>query len=371
MRILVFPRDPNPYQNLLYGEMQRLGAKITYIGELTPSQTLNLLLLPLETAIRRITGARLIHLHWVFLFTFPGAGRFPALRRIAHIWFLTWLWTCHLIGMRIVWTAHNILPHEPVFGDDLSARRALVRASSLVICHSQSTLAELGSLGITARRSAVIQHGPIAPIFSGGPLRIPGSGAEPRRFLYFGRVQEYKGVDDLLTAFLAIHDDADAHLTVAGKCDDPRLRSRLCALAAKCGARVTLRLDYVPQEEVTQLFAAADVAVLPFRRITTSGSAILAFAYGRPLIVPDLPALADLPDRAVLRYGGGVSALTVALSSLARADHATLAAMSAAAADYVTRTTWRESAEKTMSEFLKVLGNNPEAYVRPQPANIP
>lgn len=371
MRILVLPRDPNPYQNLLYCEMRRLGAEITYIGELTHSQTLNLLLLPLETVIRRITGARLIHLHWVFLFAFPGAGRFPALRPIAHIWFLIWLRTCHLLGMRIVWTAHNVLPHEPVFGDDLSARRALVRASSLVICHSQSALAEFGSLGITARRSAVIQHGPIAPKVSAGLLRTPGSGDEPRRFLFFGRVQEYKGVDDLLTAFLAIPDDADAHLTVAGECDDPGLRSRLCALAEKCGARVTLRLDYVPQEEVTQLFAAADVAVFPFRRITTSGSAILALAHGRPLIVPDLPALADLPDQAVLRYGSGVSALTVALSSLARADGATLAAMSVAAVDYATRTTWREIAEKTITEFLQVLGNNPQAYAHPQSVNIP
>ena len=27
MRILVLPRDPNPYQELLYGEMRRLGAR--------------------------------------------------------------------------------------------------------------------------------------------------------------------------------------------------------------------------------------------------------------------------------------------------------------------------------------------------------
>ena len=184
--------------------MQRLGAEVTYIGELTPSQTLNLLLLPIETALRRIVGARLIHLHWVFFFTFPGARRFAAIRRVAHIWFLVWLRTCHMLGMRIVWTAHNVLPHEPVFADDLSARRALVRSSSLVICHSQSAWPNSLLSAIMARRSAVIQHGPIAPMFPTGPMRTPGSGDRPRRFLFFGRVQEYKGVDDLLAAFLAI-----------------------------------------------------------------------------------------------------------------------------------------------------------------------
>jgi glycosyltransferase involved in cell wall biosynthesis len=371
MRILVLPRNPNPYQELLYGEMRRLGTEVTYIGELTPSQTLNLLLLPLETAIRRVAGSRLIHLHWVFSFTFPGARRFPVLRRVAYIWFLIWLRTCHMLGMRLVWTAHNVLPHEPVFPDDLSARRALARASSLVLCHSQSTLAELASLGIVARRSAVIQHGPIAPTSSTDSPRALGSDGEPRRFLFFGRVQEYKGVDDLLTAFLAIPDNVGAHLTVAGQCDDPGLRSGLCALAAKGGPRVVLRLGYVPQEEVTPLFAAADVVVLPFRRITTSGSAIVALAHGRPLIVPDLPALADLPDQAVLRYDRSAEGLADALSTLARADRAILAAMSAAAVNYVAKTTWREIAEETAAQVYLVLGGNSEADVRDRPVAFP
>src|ERR1039457_2109195 len=243
MRVLVLPRDPNPYQGLLYGEMQRLGVQVTYIGELTPSHTINLLLLPLEVGARRIAGARLIHLHWVFAFTLPGTRRFPVMRRVAHVWFLVWLRICRMLGMHLVWTAHNVLPHRPVFADDVSARRALVEASDLVVAHSQSTLTELAALGAVARRSAVIQHGPIAPVMPAVSLRTPGAGGGPRRFLFFGRVLEYKGVDDLLAAFLAMPDDVAAHLAIAGQCDDPRLRSRLCAIARRGDASVLLRLE--------------------------------------------------------------------------------------------------------------------------------
>ena len=161
MRVLVLPRDPNPYQRLLYGEMERLGVQITYIGELTPSRTLNLLLLPLEVGVRRIAGARLIHLHWVFAFTFPCAQRFPVMRGAAQVWFLIWLRICRMLGMHILWTVHNVLPHGRVFADDVSARRALVEACDLVLAHSQSALAELAALGAVARKSAVISHGPI------------------------------------------------------------------------------------------------------------------------------------------------------------------------------------------------------------------
>ena len=189
----------------------------------------------------------------------------------------------------------------------------------------------------------------------------------PRRFLFFGRVQEYKGVEDLLAAFLAMPDDGAAHLTVAGQCDDPSLRSRLYAMAQRGGARVLLRLERVSDEELAELLVCADVVVLPFRRVTTSSSAMLALSYGRPLIVPDLAGLADLPDRAVFRYDGEAAQLIAALIRAADADDETLAAMSAAARSFASGTTWQEIAEKTLYEMISVLGDVPQASAHDRP----
>lgn len=355
MKIMVFPRETNPYQDLLYCEMQRLGVAVSYVGELTSIHTLNLLLLPFEVAARRVGGARILHIHWVFTFALPGARRFTVMRWVAQSWFLVLLRTCRMIGVRLVWTAHNVLPHEQVFRDDISARRALVAASDLVLAHSQLTLDELAALGAVARRSAVIRHGPFGSRRSAELSRTPGSSGGPRRFLFFGFVREYKGVDDLLSAFTSLPEDVAAHLTVAGRCDDPSLRSRLQELARGRESNILLRFEHVPGDEVSQLLGAADVVVLPFRRGTTSGSAMLALGHGRPLIVPHLTAFADLPDQAVLRYDGGVTALTAALVRMARADDDTLAAMSAAARGYAFQATWPEIAERTTSEMVAIL----------------
>ena len=155
---------------------------------------------------------------------------------------------------------------------------------------------------LSSRMARSLRHGPSRHLRTSAPTpELVDSSFRP--------VQEYKGVDDLLSAFSAIPDGIAAHLTVAGKCDDPELRSRLHELADTTGARVVLRLEHVPEEEVALLFAATEVVVLPFRRVTTSGSAMLALSHGKPLIVPDLPGLADLPDKAVLRYGGGIQRL--------------------------------------------------------------
>lgn len=371
MKILVLPHDPSPYQALLYGEMRRLGVETLYLGQLTRSRTLNLFLLPAEVAVRRAAGARLIHLHWVFAFGLPGAGIFPFMRRIAHAWFLLWLWVCRSLGMHLIWTVHNILPHTPVFDNDIAARRSLVEASDLVLAHSQSALAELAAIGATARKSAIIPHGPIAPTETETPLETQRTGDKSRRFLFFGRVQEYKGVDDLLAAFIAMPRDVDAHLTIAGECNDPGLRSRLHELAQRRAQRVVLRLEHVPESEVAQVLADADVVVLPFRRVTTSGSAMLALSHGKPLVVPDRPALADLPVQAVLRYDGQVSALTETMTYLASADNEILAAMSDAAYGYAANITWHEIAKRTIAEMMSVLGDTMTATPRDRPAVAP
>jgi hypothetical protein len=94
---------------------------------------------------------------------------------------------------------------------------------------------------------------------------------------------------------------------------------------------------------------------------------MLALSHGRPLIVPDLASLADLPEQAVFRYGGGVQALIAALTRLAGADDDTLAAMSAAARGYASTMTWQEIAAKTLIEMLAVLGRVPEPEARRRP----
>lgn len=370
MRVLVFPRDdPNPYQRLLYAEMERLGTRVSYLGRLTPSRTLNLLLLPLEVAVRRAGGARLVHLHWVFGFGLPGGSRFAAMRRIAQAWFILWLRTTRLLGVHLVWTAHNVLPHSPVFADDIGARRALVAVSDLVLAHSQPALAGLAALGAVPRKSAIIPHGPLTPAVPAASLRVPGTGSGPRRILFFGKVLAYKGAEDLLAAFAAVPADLPAILTIAGQCDDPDMRSRLEALARARRERVALRLERIPDRDVPALFGSADVVALPYRSVTTSGCAMLALAYGRPLVLPELDGFAHLPREAIISYSG--QALTAALVQVATAEGPTLAAMAAAARAYAATLSWPEIAMRTKSEMESLLHPTGEADARGEPCNTP
>jgi glycosyltransferase involved in cell wall biosynthesis len=343
MTILAIPRDENPYQGLLYAELERRGESVRYVGELTRSQTLNLLLLPFELAWRRVRGARVLHVHWVFKFGLPHAARLPLLRRLAQGWFGLVLGAARLVGLRVAWTAHNALPHERVFHDDEAARRALVRSADVVFVHSASAVDALAAFGARPRAVTQIPLGPFhAP--EDVALMAPPSRArdEPLRILFFGKVLEYKGAEDLLAAAAAL---PGVHVTIAGECSDARLAERLRALA---GPNVRLLLRHVPDADVAALFGAADVVALPFRGVTTTSSVVFAQAHSRPVVIPDLPALSDLPADSVLRYDGSVDGLRALLADIAAWDSSRLAAAGTAARAHADSRSWSEAAERTL-----------------------
>jgi glycosyltransferase involved in cell wall biosynthesis len=344
--LLAIPRDANPYQEELYREARRLGVRVAYLGDLTGSRTLNLLLLPLETLARAATGWRVVHVHWLFGFALPHGGRFPVLRRVSQWWFTLWLATVRAAGMTIVWTAHNALPHETLLHDDLAARRALAGAGRLVIAHSEEALAELAVLGIRPARSVVIPHGPLALATPASP-RVPGSSPGPRRLLFFGRVAHHKGVEDLVAAAARVPAAHDFSLLVAGRCPDEALRRELERAAMAAGPRVRLDLRHIPDAEAAELMDDADIVMLPFRRVTTTGSMSLALTHGRPVVVPARAGLARLGGEAAVSYDGSVEGLADAIENVCAASPERLRRMSEAARERIT-VGWPEIAARTV-----------------------
>ena len=94
----------------------------------------------------------------------------------------------------------------------------------------------------------------------------------------------------------------DARLLICGKPLPARIGRELEERAA-ADPRIVLRLERIPEEELSRVLRAADVVVLPFRDILTSGSAILALSHGRPVVAPALGCLPEtLPADATFLY---------------------------------------------------------------------
>jgi glycosyltransferase involved in cell wall biosynthesis len=115
--------------------------------------------------------------------------------------------------------------------------------------------------------------------------------------VHVGKLRRYKGSLDLVEAFGEV-DRPDAHLLVAGEPETPDLAASLQE-AARGDPRVHLDPRRLPEPDLADVLAAADIVALPYRRILTSGTLHLALANRRPVLAPRLGCLPwDLPDGA-------------------------------------------------------------------------
>jgi glycosyltransferase involved in cell wall biosynthesis len=195
--------------------------------------------------------------------------------------------------------------------------RALIRLAHGCIVHSKSDWQLFESnYGPMDMRVALVPHGPydqfgevqetsdpdIAAAIS-AVRGAPKSGGVVN-LLFFGLIRPYKGLEDLLRVFNALsREEAERlWLTVVGEtwegCTEP---ARLIAESPHRD-RITFVNEYVPDEVVGAAFAHADVAVLPYRRSSSSGILHVAMSWGLPVV---LTSVGGLPE-AASGYAGAV-----------------------------------------------------------------
>ena len=111
------------------------------------------------------------------------------------------------------------------------------------------------------------------------------------------------------------------------------------------------RLEWVPDEDLARYFQATDVAVFPFRAITNSASLLLAQSFGKPIVIPKLPALTDIPNNAAIRFDPGVGSLVEALQQAEMLSEADYQDMGAAGLAWATRFDWTNVARETIETY--------------------
>lgn len=192
-------------------------------------------------------------------------------------------------GKKLVFIVHDV---ESLISqkNDQSRMNELMKMSDEIVVHNEFSENELLGIYHSAKgKTNVIPHGDFFEI----PSMITKSEARTRLgfsdtrpiILFFGMIKPTKGLDVLLKAV----EDVDALLVVAG-----RLRmssfSDYSTWTEKLKAEGKLFTDikYISNEKRDLYLKAADVIVLPYRKIYQSGVLMLALSYQLPVIASDL-----------------------------------------------------------------------------------
>ena len=300
-----------------------------------------------------------IHFHWLhpYILRETVAG---SVRRGAQ--FLAEVATLKAAGVRVVWTLHNLQNHERRhMGIERWFTTQFVGMCDRVIAHCPAAVlaGRAAFRDPKPGRWIVIPHGSYIGTY---PDSITRADARLRLridsgdtvFLFFGRIQPYKGILDLVSVFRSIA-LPKARLIVAGKPADADA-DRVVRDAVRGCAAIDYRPGYVPDDEVQVLMTAADVVALPFGNILTSSSVLLAMSFGKAVVAPALGCIPEtVAEGAGLLYNPTDPAGLTGTLKQAFARRSELAAVGEANRLRAKKWRWYDVAGQTLRVYQSVV----------------
>ncbi|WP_050033753.1 glycosyltransferase family 4 protein [Halorubrum halophilum] len=286
-------RGSNPYQSELIAALENRGVEVT--------ATDGGWAFPLLVGVRRHGVPDVFHIHWLDRFVTTNR-RFPAVIAVLlGVRLIFELVLLRALGVRIVWTVHNLLDHERATPrSELAVRHAVARLADRIVVHCEEAIESVEETyrlpDRVANRVRVVPHGHFLGVYENN---ISQSTARARLDLppdvpvvaFFGLIRPYKNVPTLIETFK--HVSGDARLLVVGNPLNEDVENRV--EEASTGAdRVHTVLEYVPNDDIQLYMHAADAVALPFDSILTSGSAVLAMTFERAVVAPMLGCLPGL-----------------------------------------------------------------------------
>jgi|TARA_A100001518_G_scaffold3907_1_gene4578 glycosyltransferase involved in cell wall biosynthesis len=205
-------------------------------------------------------------------------------------------------GHKIVWTVHNVMPHETVWVEqDKKIHQMMADAAdALHVMASDSASLTAPYYTLDESKMFVVPH----PTYEGAqPDDI--SRAEARTqlqideeefvFLSFGAIMEYKGYDRLMAAYDQLRGKTakKTRLIIAGLPSDKALVEQIAAWGAG-KPDVILDMTPVPHDKLQVYFRSADIAVCPYRRTMNSGAAMMAVTFDLPVLGPNSGGFLDI-----------------------------------------------------------------------------
>jgi len=231
------------------------------------------------------------------------------------------------MGLSIVFTAHNVLPHE-TRPFEITSYKWMYRLAARIIVHAEQNRREfVRHFDRSAKKVEVIPHGSYRFFRTRSSLTRRDA---RRKFslppaakvvLFFGAIRPYKGLHRLIRSVgEMVRAGEDVYLMIAGKVlVGTEEEYRRAIVEAGIEDRVRFRQEYIPFDEVADYFTAADAVALPYEHIYDSGVLHIAFALGIPVVASRVGSFLDYVrdgETGLLVDGDDDRALTEALGKL-------------------------------------------------------
>ena len=227
---------------------------------------------------------KLVHIQW-YRFTF-----------LEGIVISLWARIC---GKKVFYTAHDVLPHGRTHLLNRIIFWFIYRFQHVIIVHTEFIKSRLNKeFGIKEKKIFIVKHG-VYEVMENASVQVKDArnNFQMREtdfvLLFFGYITSYKGLPLLLEAFQEANTNNDLKLIIAGKVADD-YKSEMNEIAKKYESDdIRMILKFISDEEVDMLFKASNATILPYLEASQSGVLFMSYAYGRPVVAPNLGGFPD------------------------------------------------------------------------------
>lgn len=112
------------------------------------------------------------------------------------------------------------------------------------------------------------------------------------KLLFFGKIGEYKGLDNLIDCMEECHEEGinNIQLSICGKGNF----WNECIKHIKTKELYNLQIRFIDNSEIADLMSSHHFIILPYRNVTNSGPMMIGLNYCLPLVAPNIGSFKDV-----------------------------------------------------------------------------
>lgn len=242
---------------------------------------------------------------------------------------------------------HEVIPHEgnsQVKGVDFMNKVICKTADTIVLRNQKYVQDMIDQYKVEPNRVKYLELWRRYPEFT--------EPAHSGHVLFFGRINPYKGADNLLEIVRLC---PEITFDVVGRVD-PQMEAVVEELRKEKNAH--LNTEYVSDEEMREAFVNCDWAIVPYNSASQSGIIIDAYKYSRPVIAFNVGAISEQIDNGKSGYlveAGDNGAFAAKLQEAVQMATAQYDAMCKQAYQYGCK---KYAASGAVSRFAKLIEKN-------------
>jgi len=340
IKVMLCPSSKSLYVKSLVSSLRERGVKVKLIpwfGKQSPISLVKLL-------IGILAGYKIIHLHWL------PFNRYSLMRLVRRL--------TEVLGIKVVWTIHNLVPHFVMYGSENIDRRAMneiVEWADTGIIHTETSRSRFHSEYGNGLALTVIPHGNFLEytklISRMEARRTLSIQEESFVVLFLGPDRWEKGIRSYINVVERLPDEFMG--LIAGMCNNQEIRDFIEERTSTNKHKFKMMLGTIPRERLGYFYEASDLVFMPFERITTSASIIDAMGFKKAIVTTRKGDLEELIQTGTNGYlCDDEDEMYRAIMSM---DSEQAEKMGEASYDIVKKLDWESIAERTEKLYNEVL----------------